>query len=171
MFYIMCVTLLFLCSVVAHIFFCRHTKQAGLHAKAFIFIALFTLGVYILGAWAARNVIWLDPHSLWGAPFQITAGIIFILLIPIYLCFYVLTQLMSPSKKILMSIFQKGERSYTDILAAVEEEKFITTRLDDLCASRCVLQVNGRYFLTGEGQKIVFILNFMQMLLGRNAGG
>ena len=41
------------------------------------------------------------------------------------------------------------------------------TRLNDLCASGCVKQIDGRYVLTSEGQKIAATLDFMQLVLGR----
>lgn len=171
MFYIIFVILLFIVSVIVHIFFCRKATKQGLHAKAFIFMSAISLGVYIMGVLASQYSVVMDPHSLWGLPFRITAGIIFILLVPIYLCFYVLTQLTSPSKKILLTILQAGELSYTDILVSVQKEDFIMTRINDLSASGCVKLVNGRYVLTSEGQKIAVILNFMQFILGRNVGG
>ena len=82
-----------------------------------------------------------------------------------------LTQLTSPSKKILSTIAQRGEASYDDILASVKKEDFINTRLNDLCASGCVTQSNDRYVLTSEGRKIAAILNMMQSILGRKLGG
>jgi len=171
MFYIVYALVLFIASVLVHILFCRQTANPGLHAKAFILTAiifgcLYTAGVILL---SETNI--LDPYSWWGMSFKMTAGIIFILLVPIYLCFYVLTQLTSPSKKILAAIAERGPLSHGEILACVQKEDFIGTRLSDLCASGCVIQTNGRYKLTSEGQKIFFILNGMQMILGRNAGG
>lgn len=171
MFYIVFAILLFIASVIVHIFFCRQTSKPGLQAKAFIFTALAALGVYVLVVTMPYTGSLLDGQSLWGMPFKITAGIIFILLVPIYLCFYVLTQLTSPSKKILLTIAERGELSRKDIIASVHEEDFIMTRLSDLCASGCVSLVNGRYSVTPEGQKIAGILNMMQFILGRNVGG
>jgi len=169
--YVLFSLLLFCVSVMTHILFCRVTAKSGLQAKAFILITFVFLGVYAFGVWAIQQAGVLPLQSLWGLPFKITAGIIFFLLAPVYLCFYVLTQLTSPSKKILLTISQRGELSRADILASVQEEDFIMTRLNDLCASGCVTQINGRYTLTSEGQKIAAILNFMQFTLGRNVGG
>ena len=163
--------LLFISSVIVHIFFCRNTRKSGLHAKVFIFVAIVSLGVYVTGVLLLQYPATLDPRSLWGTPFKVPAGIIFILLAPIYLCFYVLTQLTSPSKKILLSIAQRGALSHSAILACVQKEDFITTRLNDLCASKCVAQVNGRYVLTSEGRKLAAALDLMQFILGRKAGG
>ena len=171
MFYIVFVILLFMATVTGHISFCRKTKKPGLHAKVFGQMAFVSLVIYVMGVIMLRYSGVFDPHSLWGMPFQFTAGIIFILLVPVYLSFYVLTQLMSPSKKILLAISQRGELSYADILYSIQEEGFIMTRLNDLCTSGCVIQIDGRYVLTSEGQKIAAILNLMQLVLGRNVGG
>jgi hypothetical protein len=171
MFYIVFIIVLFIASVLAHLSFCRKTSKPGLHAKAFIFTAGIFLGIYLVFVLALPYSGMLDPHFWWGLPFRITAGIIFILLVPIYLCFYVLTQLTSPSKKILLLISQSGELSRADMVTSVQKEDFITTRLNDLCASGCVVQMDGRYILTSEGQKIAATLNLMQFILGRNVGG
>jgi hypothetical protein len=171
MFYVVLALLLFTGTVIAHILFCRKTDKQGLHAKAFINMAILALGIYVALVLALTYSGMLDPHSLWGLPFKITAGIILFLLVPMYLCFYVLTQLASPSKKILLAISQRGELAYTDILASVQKEDFIASRLSDLCASGCVVQTNGRYRITSEGQKVAAILDIMQFVLGRNAGG
>jgi len=171
MFYIVFAFVLFFASVVVHISFCRKTAKSGLHAKAFILTVIIFGGIYAAGISVLPHFGVIDPHSLCGLPFKITAGIIFILLVPIYLCFYVLTQLTSPSKRILAAIAQNGELSYKAILASVQKEDFITSRLNDLCASGCVIQIDGRYILTADGQKIAGTLNFMQFILGRNVGG
>jgi len=162
MFYILLATVLFISSVFVHILICRHTSKTGLQAKAFIVTAMVFLGVYGLGV-AILPVI--------GLSFKFTAAIIFFLLIPIYLSFYVLTQLTSPSKKILSAVSHGGEISFNDIVACVEKEDFIGSRLNDLCASGCVRVTDGRYILTANGQKIDAVLNLMQMILGRKAGG
>ena len=171
MVYIFFVLFLFVASVTAHIYFCRNTHKPGLHAKAFIVTATIALGLYTLAVIMPITASLFDPRSLWGMPFKFTAGIVFILLVPIYLCFYVLTQLQSPSKIILLAVSQAGEASYDDIVSSVQAQDFIMTRLNDLCISGCVQEMNGRYVLTSEGRKIAGILDFMQLVLGRKAGG
>ena len=162
---------LFAGSVLVHLLYCRNTKSRGLHAKTFILMAMAGLVTYFLLTIAIAKMAGFDPRSLIGIPFELTGGVIFILFVPIYLCFYVLTQLMSPSKKILLTVAKGGAISYEDILASIEEENFIKTRLDDLLTCGCVGQVDGRYVLTAEGRKIAAILNAMQALLGRKPGG
>jgi len=169
--YVFFALLLFCASVMVHIFFCRKTTRPGLQARAYIFIAMIFMGVYIAGVYAAGQGMLLDPHSLWGLPFKITSGVIFILLGPVYLMFYALTQLMSPSKKILMSIGRGGNLSRADILARIEEEDFIGTRLRDLCVSGCARHTKDRYILNPSGQKIATALTIMQRVLGRDMGG
>jgi hypothetical protein len=169
MFYLVFIMLLFMASVMGHLLFCRKTTRRGLQAKAFIFIAVIAGVIYVLGAplMASR----LDPQSLWGLSFKFTAGVIFVLLVPVYLSFYVLTQLTSPSQKILSTIARLGRASYADILVSVQEEGFIVTRLNDLCVSGCVRQKEGRYSLSASGKQIALVLSFMQHMLGRDIGG
>ena len=171
MFYILFSLILFCLSVVTHIYFCRRLPKTSLQARAYIFIAVLCLIIYIAGVDAVQHSRLLDPASLLGLPLIMTGGIIFILLIPVYLSFYVLTQLMSPSKKILLSLLARGSLTYKQLLAYVEEEDFINTRLKDLCTSGCVRQMEGRYVLSVSGRKIATLLDIMQLVLGRNIGG
>ena len=171
MFYVVYAVALFIASVTAHILFCRYTPQPGLHTKVYGMIAGGFFIVYAAGAWTVQNWVLVDPNSLWGIPFIITAAVIFVLLIPFYLSFYVLTQLMSPSKKILLTVTKKGRLSDQEVVSCLEEEGFIATRLADLCTSGCVVDHQGRYVLTPAGRKIAGILNCMQRILGRGMGG
>ena len=168
--YIFLASLLFCVSVMAHVFFCRsRPKTEGLHVKAYVVMVILFMGTYAAGAYGLGKIF--DPDSLWGLPLKLTGGVIYLLLAPIYLCFYTLTQLMSPSKKILLSLSRSRALSYADILARIEEEEFITTRLNDLRTSGCIEQTHNRLTLTAAGQKIVVYLNIMQKILGRNIGG
>ena len=171
MFYIVLAILLFIASVTTHIVYCRHTTKKGLQAKFFIMTAILFWCVYGGIVFSLQHMGILDEHSLWGLPFRITAGFIYILLIPMYLSFYVLTQLTSPSKMILVAIAGKGELTYKDIVLAIKKEDFIGSRLQDLCMSGCVRHLDGQYILTNNGKKIANLLNFMQLILGRNVGG
>ena len=171
MVYVLFALLVFVVSVMTHIYYCRKKPKSGLQARAYVLIAIYFIGVYAAGVYCLENSGVLDGHSLWGQPFKITAGVIFVLLVPVYLSFYVLTQLMSPSKKILTCLAQQESLSYADILACVEKENFINTRLNDLCASGCVKEIGGHYTISASGKKIAAVLNFMQYVLGRDIGG
>jgi hypothetical protein len=171
MFYVLLALLLFSATVTAHVLFCRNSGKQGLLAKLFVNLAFIALGIYIASILTWSRLLALDPHSIWGLPFKMTAGVIFFLLVPMYLCFYVLTQLTSPSKKILSVIAQRQETGYDEILASVTEEDFIASRLKDLCDSKCVIRKDGRYVITSEGQKVAGILNTIQFILGRKVGG
>jgi len=169
--YVFLALFLFSASVMAHIFFCRVTAKPGLQAKAYLFIAGLFLGIYAWGTSIIQQTGVLPVQSLWGWPFIFSAGFIYLLLIPIYLCFYVLTQLESPSKKILRAIADRGSMSHGDIVHIVQKEDFIDSRLNDLVTSGCVTLVQGRYQLSSSGQKIAGFLNMMQFVLGRGMGG
>ena len=171
MFYVLLALLLFVGSVTAHIFYCRHASQEGLHAKAYLCIAFVFFIIYALAILMSRQAGAFQERSLWGLPFKMTAGVVFILLVPSYLVFYILTQLMSPSKKILLAMARRGALSYADIVACVREEGFIEGRLKDLCASQCVRCDKGRYSLTSSGRKIAAVLNVLQGVFGRDMGG
>ena len=169
--YVLFAFLLFCASVMTHIIFCRSKPKSGLHVKAFILIAILFLVVYAVGVWAVQQAGTLQAQPVWGLPFQFSAGLIFVLLVPVYLILYVPTQLMSPSKKILLTVASRGNLSFGDIVLCVQEEDFINTRLRDLVSTGCVQKAEGRYLLNESGKKIAAFLNIMQFILGRNIGG
>jgi len=142
-----------------------------LQAKAFVFIALSFMGIYIVAVYVLGQGNILNPYSFWGQPFKMTAAILYVLLIPVYLSFYVLTQLMSPSKKILKCITDHGSLNYSGILEGVKQESFIDTRLNDLVLSGCVKKAGNRYWVSPSGKTIAAVLNVMQHILGRGIGG
>jgi hypothetical protein len=128
-------------------------------------------GVYTVVAAALPHSAVLNEHTVWGFPFKITAGLIFVLLVPMYLCFYALTELTSPSQKILNSLSRDKGLSFPEILNHVDKEDLVLSRLNDLCASGCVVQADGGYVLSAEGRSIAMVLDMMQAFLGREAGG
>ena len=168
--YILSAFVLFAAAIAVHIAYCRSTSVLGLQAKTFCLIAFLFLGLYVVTVVMLKQS-GLMQSSMWGLPFAVTAGLIYILLIPVYITFYVLTQLTSPSKRILRAVAQGGEVSYADILVKMEKEEFVSTRIKELCSSGCVVLKDNKYALTPAGAKISAVLDAMEVILGRAAGG
>ena len=168
MFYALLSLLLFSCSVIIHLFYCRNKPKAGLYVKAYGMIAFVFFYIYAL---VAEHWPLAQEGSLWSMPFKFTAGVLYLLLVPFYLTFYRHTQWGSPSHKILLALSRRGAMSLPEIVASVREEDFIATRLADLRASECVSYDNGRYVLRPYGKVIVKALEIMRYVLGRDMGG
>ena len=169
-----CVLLALLCfmaAIAAHIFYCRRAPRSGLHAKAFVGIAFVLLCAYVSLALAIGHAGLLDPPTLWGKPFVLTGIIIFVLLVPAYLTFYVMTMAVSPSRKIVSVLAARGALSYGEVLEFVRQEDFVQGRMNDLCVSGCVIEHDGKYVLGFSGRLIAGISNLMQRILGREMGG
>lgn len=146
-------------AIMAHLVICRLSPNKALKAKLFVSIAIVGLAAVIgLGV----------GFSL---PLLLTSCLIYILLVPVYLIFYVSTELMSPSKRIMQVIGEQPGISYKALLQALEQERFITTRLEELVSSGCVSVREGKYSLTMSGQGIARFLDFYQLALGREVGG
>jgi len=171
MVYVFFALLLFAGSVLVHVLYCRKAPRNCLHLRAYYLIALSFFCVYCVGVLAILPGSYLRGAGVWGMPLQITAGVIFILLVPFYLTFYRHTQLVSPSQKVLSTLSRRGALSFKDIVAGVQEEDFIGTRLADLCTSGCVVNDHGSYRLTTLGKVIVGALVAIQVILGRDIGG
>ncbi len=171
MIYIIFSFLMFCFSVFAHVLYCRvHSKQQ-LHTKVYCLIAMALMAMYVGLVLLVKHLNLFPADSLMGVPLLWTGLLIFFLLVPIYLRIYVLTQLTSPSKKILETIVAGKQVTYDDIYKAIAAEDFIGTRLRDLGASGCITDQGGVYTITTSGKAIVRILEFMQKSLGRGVGG
>ncbi len=168
MLYIFLALLSFCACVGSHIHFCRSASKTVLHSKAFLGLVGCFLGIYAILCFLVPAP---SPASVWGMPLKLTGGVLFVLCAPAYLTFYVLTQLMSPSKKILLVLRAQGGASYAQLVEAVRLEAFIDTRLNDLCASGCVIRQGDVCVLSPSGKSIAATLAFCQRLFGRNIGG
>ncbi len=146
-------------SVLLHLCICRRSKVKDLKAKLFIIIGLAALAVFIfIAAWGRM-------------PLAVTAAVLYIFLLPVYLTFYCSTELMSHSKRILQAVQESGEADYNGIFKVLEQENFIIKRLEELEQGGCVRRDGDRYILTPAGQAVARGLAFYQIFLGRNMGG
>ncbi len=155
---------IFLSVVFCHLVICRYRDREKLYVREFLMLALFGLAVSIAGSIYLPKAIVIGPRLI------ITSVIFYILLIPTYLCFYVLTLLVSPSKKIL-SVLARGPLTKADIHGELEVEQFVQSRLADLLSSGLVTDHQGRLQLTAQGKAYCFIAQLFQSFIGRGQGG
>ncbi len=149
----------FVLAMTIHLVLCRLDPQKTLKTKLFMIIAIQN--------WVAFLIVASFLH--W--PFKWSCAAIYLLLIPVYLVFYVITELVSPSKRVLQIVAASDGAAYAQILKGLEQEDFIMTRLEELVQSGCAQEHNGRYWLTASGRAIAGCLAFYQKLLGREMGG
>jgi hypothetical protein len=111
------------------------------------------------------------PLTFWNIPLYKSAGMIYLLLVPLYIIFYFGTHVESPSHQILSLIKCHGELSHQELSSFLTDSILIKPRLDDLI--RCgYLVFDGKYFrLTARGVRTARFLNIYQKILGRGMGG
>lgn len=156
---VLLVILLFFFSVIIHINCCRNSSKQGLKSKLFLQISAISLLVFII------IVNYFSLPLLW------TCSIVFLMLIPAYLVVYVTTELVSPSKKILMSVSAEGGLTYDQIVQYLEKESLLSSRLEELVQSGCVALNGDRFVLTGSGKALAEFLDIYGKILGRGVGG
>ncbi len=159
----------FLLSAIAHGWFCRRQKQGGLFVKVFCVIAAVNLGLCWLVFMNYEN----GRHpSFWDIPLVVSSTVIYVLLVPAYMVFYVSTQLNSPSKTVLLALHAHGEMSEEDLLKYFTDDLYILPRIKDLVLTGCIdIDSKGKYVLSSSGLRIAGFLNAYQIFLGRKAGG
>jgi hypothetical protein len=170
MIYLLINLVFFVLVVVTHIGVCRRYKGKGLLVKAFCVMATAGLLLAVAAAVAIKGQVshW---SLIWQLPLFVTAMLIYILLVPTYIIFYVSTQLNSPSKEILLLIKKQGSMSREQLAAQMTDDKFIRPRLVDLKQTDYVTYKDSKYRLNPSGIKVARFLNFYQWLLGRELGG
>ncbi len=149
----------FVCATVLHIFACRYSPDKNLKSKLFLQISAAFLFVFIV----------VSLH--FTMPLMWACIIIYILLVPAYLVVYVTTELVSPSKRILMSVANPQGVTYAEIIEYLEKENLITSRLDELVISGCLTRAGDWYILTSSGRSLAAFLDIFGKLLGRGVGG
>lgn len=156
--------ILFFLAVLLHLWYCHKTTLKGLQAKAFVIIAvgiLMFMGVLFI----------FIPFDPWEPALTWTAIIIYLLLIPVYLIFYVTTSLISPSKKILQILQNQGKADYGQLLFAIKTDNMIEGRLQELIVSGCAYERQGKFFLTSHGKKLLVMSKLYRHLSGRYMAG
>jgi hypothetical protein len=170
MIYLAAAITFFIISVIIHIRLCRSNVSNQLLAKAFCSIAMVNLVVCAI-AFAVLEKSFPYNGCLWFLPLMWTSLFMYVLLVPVYLVFYVSTELMSPTKKILLYIQTHGHASDEDLSKIFTDEDLIRPRLNDLVSTACVRNKDGLYSLLPAGQQISKALNCYQIILGRGMGG
>ncbi len=165
MFDILIVVSVFFCVVCVHLGLCRLWGKRCLYVRELMMSVAIGLAVCALVLFGG-----FFPALSTAPRLIMTSLTLYVLLIPIYLCFYVLTILMSPSKKILI-LLEKGPLSRTELHDGVAVEAFVQTRLEDLLVSSMVENKNGRLMLTPQGRMYLNVVEAFGVLMGRAKGG
>ena len=176
--------LLFLFSVVIHLWICRQQKKYLLLIKVFLGMSGFGLLIFwgasflfhqSLSSLLTFSISLVErrsiTNSLWTRALPVSSTILYILLILLYLSFYVNVKLISPSKKIMTLIRDQGAMTYEELKKYFTDSLFIQPRLDELIDSGCTYIEKGRYRLSESGMKIGRLLEMYQKILGRPMGG
>ncbi len=166
MFDILIVLGVFVAVVGVHLAICRASGKRCLYVREFLMLA--TIGLALcLGILCGG----LFPAISAAERLIVTSLLLYVLLIPTYLCFYVLTILMSPSKKVLMLLAAHGSLDRTALHQGLAAEAFIQTRVEDLLVSGMVENKKGRLVLTPQGRMYLNGVKLFGVLMGRPQGG
>ncbi|HOW36119.1 MAG TPA: hypothetical protein PL155_06880 [Candidatus Omnitrophota bacterium] len=172
MFYVLATLSIFCIAVLMHILWCRVFPKNRLQIAPFAFFSLVGLLYYgalahlfFYGSSADRAV------NLWNLPLALSAAVVYILLIPIYLALYFNTRVESPTQKILRIIHEHDGIGYEELASCISDSEIIIPRIDDLLRCRYIQMKEGAYCLTARGIVVAKALNAYQVLTGREAGG
>ena len=165
MFDLMISLLLFFFCVALHLGICRRKKKDVLLIKLFLGIS----GVGLVIFWGAS--FWLHENLNFPTALPLSATMLYILLVLVYLSFYVNVKIISPSKKILTLIREQRAVTLEELLKFFSNEEFLSPRLEDLGGSGCVYKQEGRYRLSQSGVQVGRLLEIYQKILGRPIGG
>lgn len=160
--------------IIMHVGWCRIKSEEKLQVKPILFIAFFCLVSYLvfLKKFSGSSIfIYETTFNFWKVPLMITSSIVFLLLIPFYILFYICTEIESPSMKILLLVKQYGEIFYQDLRNNFTDQTLIIPRLQDLISSGYI-SFDGRYYrILPKGTTLVRILDIYQRRLGWRMGG
>lgn len=153
---------LFASVVILHAKVCRSKPCNNLYAKDFIIIASCC---WLLLLYALTHI------HVEGGRFILSALVLYILLIPVYLIVYVSMVLISPSKSLLFLLNNEKGLTLEELMNGFKGDALIDSRFEELLASGCMIEKSGKYVLTFNGQMIFQVLMAYQWLSGRQGEG
>ena len=160
--------LVFLGAVLVHWVWCRSQRRDCLHIKSFMGIAAAGLLALLLRAQGQASAV---SRETGAAPLWLSAIILYILMVPVYLIFYFGTQVESPSRLLTVLLRERGALTFDDLARIIDNDRLIRPRVDDLLTTGYVREENGCLVLTGAGLRVARWLEFYQRLSGRRWGG
>ena len=163
--------ILFLLAVAVHWLWCRWRKSKELQIKMFVVISLVFLVGLIFALGACVKLFPSDQSGFWFLPLRKTAMAIYLLLMPFYLIFYYSGDIDSPSRRILVTVRQKGKISFEELAQEITDQKYILTRLDPLVQLGYVRLHGAVYRLCPRARLSCLVCRIYQKLLGRAVGG
>lgn len=171
MIFIVASVILFILTVLVHIFFHRWLMgRGGVTIKIF---SVFLFG-FILNAF---SILFLFHTRKWGViPLPVTSVFLYGLLSLSYIIFFASPFLgdESPSSKILLLVKKNGRMSLEKIKDNFSDEKLILKRLKDMMKAGLIEEKGGsqkKYRILPKGQKIVMFITFYRRLMACNLIG
>ncbi len=160
--------LVFLGAILVHWIWCRAQKRVCLHIKSFLGIAAAGLIALVL-----RVDVPTAPLSggVAVAPLGMSAILLYVLLVPVYLIFYFGTQVESPSRLLTVLLRERGLLTFEELSQVLDNDRLIRPRLEDLLKTGYIREENGCFILTGRGARLARCLELYQKLNGRGWGG
>ncbi|MFA5260984.1 MAG: hypothetical protein WC450_07150 [Candidatus Omnitrophota bacterium] len=160
--------LVFLGAILVHWVWCRANRRDCLHIKSFLGIAAAGLAALVL-----RVDIPAYPAAggADAAPLWMSAIMVYVLLVPVYLIFYFGTQVESPSRLLTVLLRERGALTFEELTGVMDNDRLIRPRLDDLLKTGYVREERGCFILTGAGLRVARWLELYQKLNGRGWGG
>ena len=159
--------LVFVLVVTTHILWCRSFPKKDLQILVFCGMAVAGLLplVFLLTSGSVH------PSSGEELRLPLTAGSIYVLLVPVYIVFYFTTQVESPSKRLLLFLESKGLATFDELCTCMTDEAIIEPRLRDLIHTGFVLREGSSYRLVARGHRLAGVLKAYQILCGKEMGG
>ncbi len=113
---------------------------------------------------------WWQMVGIADCPLKWTSLVLYLALLPFYICFYHSIIVNSPTRLLLDQCGQ-GPCRYEQLLASTIQEDFVQDRLEALVESGVVSKVGETYRLAPQGRLLGKILAWYQHLVGRPMGG
>ena len=159
-------------AVALHLFWCRMEKTKRLQVAAFFVAAALCLSGYFYSS----QYFWgrLPSEVLFspvGLTLNLTALVMYVLFIPIYLIFYYSVAIDSVSRSAMALIRAQEGIPYEEILSVMTDEKFLVPRINALVDTGYAHFDGKKYRLSAKAKLTCRVLAVYQALCGRDMGG
>ena len=171
MFDILSSLIFFFLSVGIHVLWCRLFPKKDLQILLYCAIAMIMLMVSGGYLFFLRPQLIPIGNSFWNIPLPLSSLALFVLLIPVYLMLYFMTQQESPTKRLLLFLEKRGKATYAELAHYMTDKAIIEPRMSDLIRYGFVIKEGNGYRLLASGHRTSLALIAYEKACHKEMGG
>jgi len=164
----------FLLSTLTFIFWHVRKKHNSMKRMVFVRISICWLIAYVALSTILYHYDYLGIESGYDRlclPLIGSSVVLYLLLIPVFLQYYFMAYIESPSGRIMYLIGKSGRMSFEELEELIPENTLIMPRLSSMEENGYIEADKRRYYALLKGERVVQMMKLFQRVFGFEKGG